>query len=223
WRTLRPIAERRSRQAWLFLGVLSLIELCALGFKREHSAMGLPRQDVAAAVVWLLCAALALLTVFARRSTSVPGPRHMVGLAYVGGYLLLGAAGIAASARSHLRQERGPRAESLNAISQWIGDHASNSAVIMAQPFASLELATSRHVVPFPITSNPFVLRDAVARQRPGLLVVLDTESPAYFTPTEATRRAILDSVLGRPLEVRVRVSRGTIYGLPDSVTRSPR
>jgi hypothetical protein len=51
--------------------------------------------------------------------------------------------------------------------------------------------------------------------------VVLDDEVSDYFTPSETARRAILDSTLAQPLELRARVAGGAIYGLLDPLTRS--
>jgi hypothetical protein len=143
WRVLTRVAELRSRLVWLLIGLLSVVELIALTFKSGYSAMGLARQDVAAVVIWLLSLALALLINcgLVRGRSYILRSWRLIGPAYLAGYLLLGGAGIVASARWNLRRERGTRAEALHALSRWILENAADSTVIMAQSCKSRGLA----------------------------------------------------------------------------------
>jgi hypothetical protein len=112
------------------------------------------------------------------------------------------------------RQNRSGSAEALRhpetlAAAAWLAATAAPDDAIMAGQEAVVHYLTGRHGIPFPVTSDPEVLRGVLRERRVRYWVVLEHEPYPYFRPTERARLEIVEAAY--PGLTRV-VHRGSNY-----------
>ena len=198
--------------------VVAAIELLTLARARLQHSEGLGRQSLVALLFWAVCFVAGVLLVFRLPLPGSSEPRRLVNYsraAYLAGYFVLGVAGIARLTRFNVTGQLQLPGQPIRRVSDWIATNAPESSVVMARQFGSLNLATHRRTVPFPVTSSEEVMAAAVRVQKPTFLVVVDSTAFEYYFPTEPARLTVINKALGTPLRQRVRLDGAAIYEFP--------
>jgi hypothetical protein len=77
--------------------------------------------------------------------------------------------------------------ETLDAAA-WLGEHARSDEVVLAGQEAVVHYLTGARVIPFPVSSDPELLRGVLATHRVRYWIVLEHEPFPYFVPVERER-----------------------------------
>ena len=224
WRGLSRTFARWPRQSLRIAMALAVVELIGLVLRVTDPSVRYGKQTEVAFVFWGVALALGVVADYRRQSAAggLRRPIRYVAAACVSGYFLLGLVGIVGLARFNVSGRIQLPGQAVRRVSDWIATNAPDSSVIMARQFGSLNLATHRKTVPFPLTSSVEVMRSAVAAQRPTLLVVIDSTSYDYYLPSEPARLALIERALNTTLERKARVDGASIYEFPPSVAVPP-
>jgi hypothetical protein len=189
-RGLAARAAAAPRRARLAAGGASAALLAAALVDLAGSEAPPGRQALASLAVWGLLGAAAPLPL-ERLARGLPAARLARGAAALGllASVLLGTAQIAPLARENRRG--GPAAlrhpETVDAAA-WIRAATAPEDAVMAGQEAVVHYLTGRRGIPFPVTSDPEVLRRVLREQRVRYWMVLEDEPHPYFRPTERAR-----------------------------------
>ncbi len=178
-------------------------------------------QDTAGLVAW---GALLLLGVWMKRGTwtrRAGAAVRATGVAYVAGYVLLGASQIVPFARRNVVGALPPWMKVRANAAEWLIRNSPPGARAMTTWDASLHYATGRPTVPLPLSTSESVMRAALVGLAPNYIVVFDstTEGGQYFRPGDEERFAILRAVAPGRFAIAGTFSGGRVYAVRRSET----
>jgi hypothetical protein len=214
-RGLAKAFRTRPRLTARVVAVIAAVQLAALANGLRSSTGGVGKQSIVALLFWAGCIAAAVLAELRMTPSGVPGSRRVVNYsraAYLAGFFVLGAIGIARTARFNVTRQLQVPAAPIHQVSEWMSANAPDSSVTMARHFASLNFATHHKTVPYPLTSSEEVMRAAIQGQKPTFLVVVDSTGYEYYYPSEPARLALIEKALNAPLKQRARLKGAAIY-----------
>jgi hypothetical protein len=178
------------RLAWVFAASWTIAAAAAIWLATD-AARG--KQEIASVAVWAILPFMLWVWRLARlRLSRVLAAVVLIVLAV---RIAAGATGILAAARENLNGDPS-RLSNYPTIqaSEWLRANASKNDMVAAQKPAIVHLLTDLPVTGLPVTSNPKILTEHVARQRVRFLVIADdSNDPApYYLPRQVERLAIL-------------------------------
>lgn len=212
WRGILAVraAINDARPAWLFAAALASLALGVAALP-SWSTMGI--QGKASIVAWFVLAAI--LALWPAWRTVLHDwhweTRTLVARTATIGLLLLLATGFyqqCQAARENLAGRPGHyRHLGAEHFGAWL--RRQPPGAVMAGQWAIIHRISRRPIVGFPITGNVDTIVDALRRDDIRWLLVCDSERDAYFFPTEAQRRELIDRAQPRLLRA---VYRGPSY-----------
>lgn len=212
WISARDLATiGRIGTALALLGLVGAVVEGKLG----HS---LSRQNLAAIGGWgiLLLAAGSIWTLSSRLTAArlVQRIQLPVVALYLAGYITLGVFTIGHEALANVEgRPRSPH-HALPEAASWIVQHTDSRAVIMAEQAGGLHLMTGRQTVYLPVTGDHDRLLDAMQRERPHFLLIVDPPEYPYYFPTEVERLELIEAVAPGVLSLVYDYDGGRIFSV---------
>jgi hypothetical protein len=183
-------AARAPARARRLAGAASLALLA--GALADLARRGAPpgRQALGSLALWAFAAVASLLPLERIARTRPAAALARAALAFaLAASLALGGVQIARLAREN--RSGSPAAlrhpETLDAA-VWLATEAAPGDAVMAGQEAVVHYLTGLRAIPFPVTSDPALIRDVLERQRVRWWMVLEDEPYPFFYPTERAR-----------------------------------
>jgi hypothetical protein len=180
---------------WLAFAVLCGVVALYVGGAGLARAGRLSRNDVFSLVVWLLLAGVSVVAFVAvrnRPARAVSWTRSGLGLAQVGLFSVIVAAGLWQVSRQAQRQlhpdPNGFEQSATVQASKWIVEHTGQEDVVMADQDAVLHRLTNRKTFRFPLLVDPGMLQEQIAGDRVAFVVVLKEQEYEYYRPSTESR-----------------------------------